>query len=214
MSENRKELKASEERGVRFGRLRDVPEIVDIHLKAFPQFFLSFLGRRFLVALYEGILVDSSGLGFVCVNDDSRISGFVMGSMEPVGFYRRLLNRDWIRFASYAIGACCRRPAVTLRLLRALRKAAESRALGERTAELMSIAVDPKAQKNGIGEGLLRRFCDECSLQGIRIVKLTTDRIGNERVNRFYTRNGFRISRDFSTPEGRAMNEYMRILLD
>ena len=76
----------------------------------------------------------------------------------------------------------------------------------------MSIAVRPDAEGKGIGRQLVRAFCQTLVERGLGAVALTTDRDNNERASRFYQRLGFRISRSYHTPEGRAMNEYVRPL--
>ncbi|KXU16623.1 hypothetical protein SORDD17_00170 [Streptococcus oralis] len=43
-------------------------------------------------------------------------------------------------------------------------------------------------------------------------MKLETDAVNNDRVNHFYEKNGFQLHREFTTAEGRKMNEYMYYL--
>jgi ribosomal protein S18 acetylase RimI-like enzyme len=73
----------------------------------------------------------------------------------------------------------------------------------------MSIAVRPEVEGQGIGQHLTTAFCQELSKRGVPAVCLTTDHDNNERVNQFYQRLGFQVYRVFTTPEGRAMNEYV-----
>ena len=44
--------------------------------------------------------------------------------------------------------------------------------------------------------------------RGGTAIYLTTDDSNNEAVNAFYRKCGFRIERQYVTPEGRSMNEY------
>jgi ribosomal protein S18 acetylase RimI-like enzyme len=74
---------------------------------------------------------------------------------------------------------------------------------------LMSIAVLPETQGKGIGQALVRAFLDEAARRGLCQVDLTTDRDHNEATNCFYQNLGFTCERTFTTPEGRAMNEYV-----
>ena len=76
----------------------------------------------------------------------------------------------------------------------------------------MSIAVAPEFQGHGIGKQLVETFCQELAARGEPAVCLTTDRDHNEATNQFYQRLGFELARTFITPEGRAMNEYVRNL--
>ncbi len=190
----------------------DIDAIVSIHLRSFPGFFLAFLGPKFLRELYRSILAESSGV--LCVaGSKKKMHGFVAGTVEPSCFYRRLIRRRVFHFIVAAIGPTIRRPSILPRLVRALKKPGESRSMTKGTALLMSLAVDPGAQKQGVGRKLVEAFCQECIRRGLAAVVLTTDRDGNEAVNQFYTKLGFTIVRTFTTPEGRVMNEYARELL-
>lgn len=184
----------------------DIEALVAIHLRAFPTFFLSILGPHFLRCLYSEIIADPSGIAWVCLHD-GQVVGFVAGTSEPTHFYRRLLARRWWRFALAAIVPTLRRPSIILRLLNAFRKPGEAARLSGR-AELMSIAVSPETQGNGIGRLLVGVFLWDCRRRGLEGVSLTTDAVENEPVNEFYRRLGFTVSRSFATAQGRPMNEY------
>lgn len=188
----------------------DVPTVVDIHLRGFPGFFLTFLGGRFLRELYLAIVADPSGIAFVF--DEGRgILGFVAGSSDASGLYSRLLKGRWWTFAAAALPAAIRRPAIVPRLIRALAKPyAEVRPPG--TGKLMSLCVDPEAQRGGVGKSLVEAFLGEAWRRGLRSVVLESDAEGNDAVNAFYGRQGFVLVRRFRTPEGREMNEYVREL--
>lgn len=73
----------------------------------------------------------------------------------------------------------------------------------------MSIAVSPQAQGGGVGRALVRAFIDEAARRGLKTVDLTTDKHDNAYANAFYLKQGFEVERDFTTPEGRAMYEYV-----
>jgi ribosomal protein S18 acetylase RimI-like enzyme len=185
----------------------DVAAVTAVHLASFPGFFLSFLGPAFLRQLYRGIVDDDSGIALV-TERDGRVAGFVAGTAQPPGFYKRLLRRRGWRFALAALLPALRGPRVIPRLLRAFVMPSASAAYGEGTALLMSIAVAPELQSSGAGKALTEGFAAEARTRGSVRVVLTTDRDGNDAVNDFYQRRGFVLSRTFTTPEGRAMNEY------
>lgn len=190
---------------VREMTLGDAPRVADVHLAAFPGFFLSFLGRRFLrlfysqaVALGEITLVAEAG---------GQVVGLVMGSSRPGRFFKALLQRRLFAFALAALPAVARQPSTALRVLRALRKP-RSAEKPEGTSTLMSIAVDPATQSVGAGKALVRAFVEEARRRGSSKVDLTTDNADNDRVNRFYSSLGFRVAREIVTPENRVLNEY------
>lgn len=185
----------------------DVSTIVNIHLAAFPGFFLTFLGPAFLREFYQAIASDPSGIAYVG-EQSGRVVGFVVGTDQPAGFYRRLLRRRGWRFGLASVGAVLRRPAVVPRLLRAFSMPHQAASLAE-AGTLMSIAVLPVCQGSGVGQALVKAFLQEAARRNLNQVNLTTDRINNEATNGFYQRLGFICVRSFITPEGRAMNEYV-----
>lgn len=185
----------------------DVASVVALHLGAFPSFFLTFLGPRFLRQLYLGIMDDPAGIAFLA-EENGRCVGFVAGTSTPSRFYARLLRRKLFRFAFAAVVPVLRRPSIVRRLLRAFSKPAEAATGANDRAELMSLAVASDSRKHGAGATLVGAFVDEARRRGCASVFLTTDAIANDSVNRFYEDLFFTRMRQFTTPEGRVMNEY------
>jgi len=185
----------------------DVNEVVKIHLRSFPGFFLSFLGPRFLTIFYSGICTAREGIGFVYVDDACLPVGFVAGTENPRGFYSRLLRRDWFRFAIAAIFPVLKKPSIIGRLARAFLHPADN-PIGYDVAGLYSIAVLPSIQNSGAGKSLVLAFLEEAMSRRCKRVFLTTDRDNNEAVCAFYEKLGFRIERQYITREGRRMNEF------
>ncbi len=183
-----------------------IDEVVRIHLSSFPRFFLSALGSRFLVVLYQEVLRDTSGIGLVCLKNNV-VCGFVAGTDAPAGFYRRLLYRRWWRFALAAAKPVLFNPALVPRLLNAFRRPQQA-ASSREACELMSIAVAPGVQGTGVGRRLVRGFAREASARGRRYIVLTTDQADNEQTNLFYVAQGFQIARTIRTAQGRMLNEY------
>lgn len=187
----------------------DLVEIAALHYRAFPRFFLSSLGERFLYELYLAIVEDPTGIVLV-ERTGGVLRGFVAGTVQPTAFYRRLaLQRSW-HFALAAIPAVVRRPLIVPRLMRAFGRATTAHPAS--CALLMSIAVDPASQGHGVGGALIRSFISVCRTRGVRSVMLHTDRLDNMAVNDFYSRHGFIVQRAFVTPERREMNEYITYL--
>jgi ribosomal protein S18 acetylase RimI-like enzyme len=189
----------------------DVPAVVQIHCDGFPGFFLTFLGPAFLRLFYDQLLQDPTGIALVATVDSDDIVGFVAGSTDQHTFYRRLAREKKWAFATAALGALGRRPAIAGRLLRALRRPRDSQDASA-GACLMSLAVRPSIQTRGIGRKLVEAFCRTVAARGINAICLTTDRDNNDQVNRFYLGQGFRVNRTYVTKENRRMNEYLRLL--
>jgi colanic acid biosynthesis glycosyl transferase WcaI len=185
----------------------DAKECTQVHLEAFPGFFLTILGPCFLTQLYASIPEDKSGIGFVAIDQD-RVIGFATGTSEPEGFYARLIKKKVLKFAWVSIGPVIKKPRIFPRLLRAfsLRKQELPTPF---CGTLMSIAVLPETQGRGVGQMLVAAFLEDAKRRHLRYVNLTTDRDNNESTNQFYQRLGFQLHRSYVTPEGRHMNEYV-----
>lgn len=192
---------------IRIALESDVPFIVNIHKASFLGFFLTFLGTVFLQEFYVATLTNPDGIGFVYVSG-AIIRGFIIGSSHPSGLYRRLLRERWWRFALASVAPVIKRPSIIPRLLRAFSMPGQATHQHGR-GTLMSIAVLPQAQGQGIGKALLNTFLKEAALRNLSQVDLTTDSDNNEATNRFYQNLGFVCERTFKTPEGRNMNQYV-----
>lgn len=183
-----------------------VDQVVRIHLESFRGFFLTFLGAKFLRHYYRGVIHEPNAVKLVAI-EERKLSGFIVGTLNPSGFYSSLLKRAWLRFAVASIPALLRRPNNLPRLMRAFRRPGET-LKDPKIAELSSIAVRPDFRGRGIGKRLVTSFIEECKRRGATKIYLTTDAEQNEHVNAFYKDMGFQVGRIFRTPEKRLMNEY------
>ncbi|MFA6175750.1 MAG: GNAT family N-acetyltransferase [Phycisphaerae bacterium] len=188
---------------------KDVKQVVDIHIKAFPSFFLTFLGRGFLKEFYKSFLCDSQGVGFVAIDQETNdILGAIVGSLNPNGYFKRLLKRKWFAFCIASVGAVLRKPAVIKRLFRAVFYRGDAPD-GQERSLLSSIAVSPDAQGRGVGKALVKRWLEEIKSRKSSGAFLTTDAENNQAVNSFYQNLGWKLESSYSTHEGRKMNRYV-----
>jgi ribosomal protein S18 acetylase RimI-like enzyme len=186
-----------------------LPEVVSVHQEAFPGFFLSALGARFLSEFYRSFVTDDLGSGFVAINDPSgQVLGFVVGPTNPIGYFGRLVRRRWWAFAFASAQAALLNPSCVPRLLRALSYRGEP-PVGKPRALLSSIAVSPRAQGCGVGAALVRAWVAEVRARDATGCYLTTDACDNDAVNGFYQSLGWKLEAVYSTPEGRRMNRYV-----
>ena len=185
-----------------------VDTVVEIHLKAFPDFILSFLGPRFLREFYTSFLLDSQGMGYIASVPDGQILGVIVGPLDPRGYFKRLLKRRWWVFCLVSITAVLRRPSSVFRLFRAVFYSGESPS-GPTRALLSSVAVDPDVQHAGVGKKLVQHWVEEARRRGASGCYLTTDADGNDKVNAFYQSLNWHIESTYTTPQGRRMNRYV-----
>jgi ribosomal protein S18 acetylase RimI-like enzyme len=186
----------------------DVRDLSAVHVQAFPGFFLTALGPRFLAGYYTRVLRYRNGICLGAYGGEELVGG-VAGFVDPPGFYAFLrAGRLGLGFA--ALPALARDPRRALQFLANYRKTVSISASGpaHETAELASIGVLPSAAGRGVGKRLVEEFVAVARDRGAKSVTLTTDREGNDAVNRFYCRLGFQLERIEQTGSGRRLNSY------
>jgi GNAT superfamily N-acetyltransferase len=194
---------------IRTLRLTDIPEAVEIHQKAFPDFFLTFLGPGFLKLLYKFYITGNTEIA-LAAEQNGRINGTLLGSTEPKGFYRRLAGRHFLSFAWASTRPLLKRPVILPRLFRALFYRGDALPLDEGGALLASVCVEPSQQKKGLGGQLIGIFELEAWKRGSKFIYLLADREDNQKTQEFYQQLGWLVESEFSTPEGRVMQRYWK----
>lgn len=187
-----------------------VDQVVNIHMKAFPEFFLTFLGEKFLHTLYTGFLNhNDSGLIIARKKESNSIVGFLAYSKDLSNFYKWLLKHKIVQFGFYSLIAAIKSPKSIFRLIRAFLYPSQA-SKDEEYIEISSLGVIPGLSNGGIGSKLLSSVTSLIDTTGYQYVELTTDAKNNDKANYFYQKNGFILNKSYKTPEGREMNEYRR----
>jgi N-acetylglutamate synthase-like GNAT family acetyltransferase len=185
-----------------------IEKVVRTHLRAFPGFFLSFLGPSFLREFYYGFVADKRAVGLVAKDKEGNILGVVVGSLDPKHFFSRLLVRRWWAFCFSSLKAVLHNPLIALRISRAIFYRGLPTPDMDR-ALLSSLAVDPEWQNKGVGGALVRHWLAEVRKQGGKGCYLTTDANENQGTKDFYKKAGWVIESTYHTPEGRRMCRYI-----
>ena len=183
-----------------------IKTVAELHKCAFPNFFLTQLGVPFIQTLYTGYMEDKDS-GIIVAEDDSKLVGFIAYSNDYPMFYKGLIKHHLIKFAFFSLGAAIRHPSFIKRILGAFKKS-ESVVKTERYVELASICVNREIESKGIGSQLIDYLKTIVDFNAYAYINLETDADGNDEVNSFYVKNGFKLEREFTTAEGRRMNEY------
>lgn len=187
----------------------DAGPLAKLHRRAFPGFVLSRLGEPFLRQLYLGFVDDETAVTVVERDARGVPRGVAVGTIDPVGFYSRLLRRRWAGFALASVLAVIRDPRTAPRLVAAVNYRGDA-VPGRAGALLSSICVDPALSGTGVGHALLAAWRQRASELGAEVAFLTTDADANEATNRFYLRDGWTLNDQFVTKQGRRMNRYVR----
>lgn len=184
-----------------------IADIVDIHMSTFSGFFLTFMGKGFLNAMYKSYCEHDKSELLSAFDDEGNAVGFLAYSGNMSGLYKYMIKKKLILFAWYSFGAFFRKPKIFMRLVRAFLRPSESKR-EEKYVELSSIGVNPDCKTQGIGTLLINTLKNSVDFSEYEYISLETDAEGNDKVNDFYKKNGFLLVREYSTPEGRKMNEY------
>jgi len=186
-----------------------VPAAADLHSRAFPRFFLTSLGTRFLRRLYRAIVEDDDAFGYVLEDRDTgSLGGLAAGTTGSERSYSRLVRARAWSFAWSAIPALAAHPRLLPMLVRRMRSGGHP-SPDERLAYLASIAVAPDAQGSGLGIALMEGWSAEARRRGASGFYLTTDVEDNQPAIAFYERMGMSMESRFESFEGRAMSRYV-----
>lgn len=180
-----------------------INSIVDIHMRTFTNFFLTFMGKKFLELMYRSYTeYNDSGI-LVAIQNDKPI-GFLAYSGDMSGLYKYMIKKRIIPFGFYSCVAFIK---ILMRLFRAFLKPSETKR-DENYVELASIGVNPKEKSIGVGSMLIDNLKSRIDFSKYEYIALETDALNNDVVNNFYKKNEFILERKYSTNEGRIMNEY------
>jgi ribosomal protein S18 acetylase RimI-like enzyme len=167
----------------------DLDEVVRIHAIAFPRFFLTRMGPRFLRAYYQSVLDFDSSIALLCCDGNSGAAiGFAVGFDDPSGFYE-LFSRRRRKLLPAIMIAVLHDPSLIGEILRSTRRVSAQARQDAPAIELSSIGVEKSGQ--GIGSALLDEFLTRAGNKGGTTVRLTTDAEGNDVVLGFYEKHSF-----------------------
>ena len=197
---------------IRPAQTSDIDQMVLVHIEAFPGFFLTLMGPRFLRLLYKGFICHPTGISLVACAQGrpSEVLGFVVGTTQPQGFFAQLLRQRWMAFGFASLWPLLRRPGLVFaKLWSALFYRGESLPDQPSAALLSSLGVKPSQQGQRIGQQLVSAFLDHAQTAGAPAVYLTTDQSDNIKANQFYTKLGFELAGTCKRPHGRILNRYL-----
>ncbi len=183
---------------------KDIREVVQIHVCAFPDFFLTSLGEDFLEFYYSKFLKSRDSV-FLCAEEDNKLLGFSAAAIQSKGFNTRLLKKSPIGFFWISLKLAFKSPLSLIRLVRNLTKKSDTIEDPKDYAELYSIGVQTESQGKGIGKQLLSYSEYRLKEHGAKRLSLTTDFFHNESTLFFYKKYGFNVYYEFTSYPNRRM---------
>ena len=153
-----------------------IKPIAELHMRAFPTFFLTQLGLSFLKTLYAGYLEDEDS-GIIIAVEKGKLIGFIAYSKDYPQFYKGLIRHHLFRFGVCSIGAVICHPSFIKRLLGAFKKS-DSVVKEEKYVELASICVNPGTESRGVGTSLIDYLKRKVDFNEYSYINLETDAEG------------------------------------
>ena len=182
-------------------------KIALLHYDSFPEFFLTTLGKPFLEVFYKSILLHSDGIA-IGIFENEKLVAFAVGSSKKDGFYSAIFKNNFFELGFYCLPSLIRKPQIGKRIYKSFFTKSTSEDFILESATLLSICVDPKQSKRGLGAIVLKDFEKE-AFQRSNGISLTTDYYNNDSVNSFYLKNNYKLISDFNQGD-RRMNLYYK----
>ncbi|MET0385346.1 MAG: hypothetical protein ABW321_05275, partial [Polyangiales bacterium] len=152
-------------------RSQHVPAVAALHAQALAGDFLPSLGPRFLEVLYRGMLELDLAHGVVAL-DDGVLAGFVIGTDDSSGLFRKLLVQRTLPLALQVARALLRRPRLLFPTLETFLYPSKEQLPGV-DSELLVIAVSERQRSSGVGAALVSRLEADFTARGRAAYKLT-----------------------------------------
>ncbi len=186
----------------------EISEIVSIHVEAFPDFFLTKLGKDVLYQFYYYLVNDYNTISY-CVKKNGMIIGFVLASFHANGLYKRIFFRGFLNFFPPIFLSFLKNPSLFKRMLISFISTGKHKTPQSQAASILSICVRPDNAGKGIGKMLIDKLENELILHNVDSYYLTTDADNNELTNNFYLKNNFQLYSTFWQGK-RSMNLYIK----
>lgn len=186
----------------------DAAHLANLHLKAFPNFFLTTLGEQFLKTFYKSILDSPKGFG-VALFEDDRLLGFAIGTEQTEGFYRNLVLQNGLSLFISSLNSFIHYPIKALRIIKNLTSGNKAYQLNG-GGWLLSICTNPEHWGKGVSKTVLEKFEEEAKKRNLEKIWLTTDFLNNERANSFYLKTNYQLFTTFVNSNKRKMNLYVK----
>ena len=183
----------------------DLKLVVGCHLEAFPSFFLSLLGPKFLSCFYKSFVAYEDAELLVAL-EENHIIGFAAYATEPKIFFSKIKREKGIELFWYALPALFKNPVVVVKkLYRGIFYRGDQDSQIDDAALLSSIGVSPMASGKRIGSKLLAEVESRVVQSGKNKLYLTTDLNDNTATLNFYGKNGYSEHSKFRQSDDRYM---------
>lgn len=163
----------------------DEVALARLHSQLIEAGFLSSLGPRFLRVLYRE-LIRSDRATVLIAEEADNVVGFIAGTEDTGAFYREFLRGSLLPACLHLLSSLLR-PSAWRRAWETLRYGTDGRGV---SAELLSMAVAPRARGQGVGSELVRELLSLVAERGTGEMKVVVGE-DNQAAMSLYRRSGF-----------------------
>ncbi len=178
----------------------DIDAVVRMHKSQLPG-FLSELGESFLRKFYK-VSLDIPELFSFVEKRNEQIYGFVTGTSTTNGLYKKIIYRDVLGFGFLFLRYFIVHPGQVFKFAGILAYPGFS----DNIPELLTISVDRKYQKKGVGRKLFKMIVGEFKRRAIGKFRVSV--YESLPANTFYSRVGCKFEKSFDFL-GEKMNYYV-----
>jgi GNAT superfamily N-acetyltransferase len=210
-----------ETHGVRIARIEheQLAAAAELHEQMAAVQFVAGGGRTFLRRYYLAWSRTSSGLALAATDDAGRLTGVLLGSLDPARHYQDLLRRDGAALAVRLIARGMADPMfgrdlVVTRLrrysrgltravvtpVRGCRRPSLAAGSSEAIGEIALLLVHPQRRGSGIGRALMDAAIQEAHEAGLAALTLVTP--PDYAARGFYEHLGWRLSGSLTSRSG------------
>jgi predicted ATP-grasp superfamily ATP-dependent carboligase/ribosomal protein S18 acetylase RimI-like enzyme len=145
-------------------------EVAKLHISGIHTGFISSLGIDFVTFLYEAIAESESAFGFVA-QKNTEVVGFVAFTTNVNVLYKSVIHKNGLKLAFVLIRKMFS-PGTMRKVSETLIYPSRVKKMNLPSAELLSIAVAPKARAKGLAMELTQAGFAECTKRRIGKVKV------------------------------------------
>lgn len=187
----------------------EIDSVVHIHIEAFPDFFLTQLGERFLRIYYKSVMKNQDGI-LLGVFENDILYAFAAATHHSRNFHRNIIADNRMDYLLEGGRLLLTKPGALLRLYKNLTKQNPDKKDSGSYAELLSIGVCQSKQGLGYGRKIL--FCLEQIIKdhGGSRLSLTTDACDSNKAIDFYNSCGYEILYPFTAYPARDMYRFIK----
>ncbi len=181
-------------------------QLAELHREAITEGFLSSLGEKFLICLYEALATGKAS--FVIVAEtDKRVVGFIAGSAGMGKVYRNFIKRAGWR-AIWALG----RKLLSFRRIRRMLETLLYPAWRSKQdlpgEEIINFCVAGDMQRRGVGRRLFEELAAEFVRRGVGKIKIVTG-AQQRKAQKFYEKAGAQRAAEIEVHKGQTSLVYV-----